>query len=71
MIPLKNQYLHIQWNDEKQDIENVKQDIGPTKQDIELSDELSAKTKKNIIALFERFGFDQYFGRTEVMETLP
>lgn len=57
MSPLKNQYLHIQWNDEKQDIE--------------LPDELSAKAKKNIIALFERFGFDQYFGRPEVMETLP
>lgn len=67
---LKNRYLHIQWNDEKQDIENSKQDIGPAKQDIELPDGLSAKTKKNILALFERFGFDQHFRRTEVMETL-
>ena len=33
-------------------------------------DGLSAKTKKNILTMFERFGFDHYFGRTEVMETL-
>ena len=26
--------------------------------------------KKNILTLFDRFGFDQYFGRTGVMETL-
>ena len=67
---LKNRYLHIQWNNEKQDIENSKQDIGITKQDIELPDGLSGKTKKNIITLFSRFGFEQYFGRTDVMETL-
>lgn len=60
---LKNRYLHIQWNDEKQD-------IGDLKQDIELPDGLSGKTKKNILALFDRFGFDLYFGRTDVMGTL-
>lgn len=31
---------------------------------------MSQKTKMNILALLDRFGFDQYFGRTEVMETL-
>ena len=67
---LKNRYLHIQWNDEKQDIESLKQDIDLSKQDIELPDGLSGKTKKNILRLFDHFGFDQYFGRTEVMETL-
>ena len=67
---LKNRYLHIQWNIEKQDIGPIKQVIGQTKQDIELPDRLSAKTKKNILALFEHFGFNQFFGRTEVMETL-
>ena len=67
---LKNRYLHIHWNDIIQDIGGSKQDIGAAKQDIELPDELSGKTKKNILALFDRFGFDQYFGRTEVMETL-
>lgn len=34
-----------------------------------MSDGLSGKTKKNILRLFDYFGFDQYFGRTEVMET--
>ena len=48
----------------------MKQDIGQKKQDIELPDGLSGKTKKNILALFERFGFDRFFGRTEVMEVL-
>ena len=67
---LKNRYLHIQWNDEKQDIDMEKQDIGSTKQDIELPVGLSERTGKNILALLDRFGFDQYFGRTEVMDTL-
>ena len=67
---LKNRYLHIQWNHKKQDIEDSKQDIGREKQDIELPDDLSQRTKKNILVLFERFGYDQYFGRTEVIETL-
>ena len=31
---------------------------------------MSQKTKMNILDLLDRFGFDQYFGRTEVMETL-
>ena len=67
---MKNRYLHIHWNDENQDIGSLKQDIDVTKQDIELPDGLSEKTKKNFLALFDRFGFDKYFGRTEVMETL-
>ena len=60
---LKNRYLHIQWNVEKQD-------IGQAKQDIELSDGISERTRKNILALLDRFGFDQYFGRTVVIESL-
>ena len=67
---MKNRYLHIQWNVKKQDIHTIKQDIGQAKQDIELSDGISERTRKNILALLDRFGFDQYFGRTDVMETL-
>ncbi len=67
---LKNRYLHIQWNVEKQDIDAINQDIGQGKQDIVLPDVLSERTRKNILALLDCFGFDQYFGRTEVMETL-
>jgi hypothetical protein len=53
---LKNRYLHIRWNDVKQDIEETKQDIEPQKQDIEplkqdifIPDEIGNKTKQHIL----------------------
>ena len=67
---LKNRYLHIQWKDQKQDIEAVKQDIEAEKQHIEIPDDLSGKTKRNILTLFMHFGRGRFFGRTQVMEIL-
>lgn len=67
---LKNRYLHIQWNVEKQDIDAINQDFWQGKQDIEFPDGISERTRKNILTLLDCFGFDQYFGRTEVMATL-
>ena len=58
------------YRNEKQDIEASKQDIGRQKQDIEIPDHFQPKTKRSILALFERFGYDQFFGRTRVMEVL-
>ena len=57
------------------DIEGTKLDIGGKKVDIErvLSEKesnFSVKTKVHIHRLFERFGFDEVFGRSAVMELL-
>lgn len=74
---LKNRYMHIRWNMRKQDIRGAKQDIPGCKQDIEekgqpieVPDLVSNKTRQHIQVLFERFGHDQFFGRTEVMNEL-
>ena len=74
---LKNRYLHIRWNDVKQDIEETKQDIEPQKQDIEPSkqdifipDEIGNKTKQHILTLFYEYGYEKFFGRSEVMHLL-
>ena len=74
---LKNRYLHIRWKEQKQDIGDAKQDIQNIKQDIdrreshvEVAEDVSKKTKQHIQELFETFGYDQFFGRTEVMRIL-
>ena len=74
---LKNRYLHIRWKEQKQDIQEIKQDIQEIKQDIdrsekhvEVPDNVSQKSKRHIQELFETFGYDQFFGRTEVMRIL-
>ena len=54
----------------KQDIKTQKQDIETPKQDIEIPESFSNKTKQNIRILFSRFGYDKFFGRTEVMNLL-
>ena len=61
--------------DEKVDIEGTKVDIGGKKVDIErvLSEkesDISVKKKVHIHRLFEKFGFDEVFGRSAVMELL-
>ena len=53
---LKNRYTHIRW--EKQ------------KQDIQIPDPVTNKTKQHIQQLFEEFGYERFFGRTEVMNIL-
>ena len=74
---LKNRYMHIQWKMQKQDIGDAKQDIQDQKQDIhekeqhiEVPDTVSNKTRQHIQVLFEKFGYDRFFGRTEVMSEL-
>ena len=81
---LHNQNLHISGNlneekvdigDKKVDIENEKVDIQDQKVDIEnvLSEkgsDFSIKTTVHIHRLFEKFGFDEVFGRSAVMELL-
>lgn len=57
------------------DIENEKVDIQDAKVDIEsvLSEKgsnFSVKTTVHIYKLFEKFGFDEIFGRSAVMELL-
>ena len=59
----------------KVDIEDAKVDIQDQKVDIEsmLSEkgsDFSVKTTEHIHKLFEKFGFDEVFGRSAVMELL-
>ena len=81
---LHNRNLHISGllneekvdiGDAKVDIENAKVDIQDRKVDIEsvLSEKgsnFSVKTTVHIHRLFEKFGFDEMFGRSAVMELL-
>ena len=74
---LHNRNLHISGllNDKKVDIEDGKVDIADKKVDIEsmLSEkgnDFSAKTTVHIHRLFEKFGFEEVFGRSAVMELL-
>ena len=81
---LHNRNLHISGllNDEKVEIGDKKVDIGDEKVEIEnekadiestLSEkgsDFSLKTTVHIHRLFERFGFNEVFGRSAVMELL-
>ena len=74
---LQNRNLHINGflNREKVDIEDGKVDIKKTKVDIEnvlleKGVDFSVKTRAHIHRLFEKFGFDEIFGRSAVMELL-
>ena len=81
---LHNRNLHISGllneekvdiGDAKADIENAKVDIQDRKVDMEsvLSEkgsDFSVKTMVHIHRLFEKFGFDEVFGRSAVMELL-
>ena len=64
--------MHISGALKKQDIESEKQDIQDKKQDIEqiVSAGIPKKSATDSVLLFEAFGFDRFFGRTEVMELL-
>ena len=81
---LRNRNLHISGllneekvdiGDTKVDIENGKVDIQDKKVDIdsvlsEKGSDFSVKTTIHIHRLFEKFGFDEVFGRSAVMELL-
>ena len=65
----------VDIGNKKVDIEGEKVNIEGTKVDIErvLSEnesDFSVKTKVHIHRLFEKFGFDEVFGRSAVMELL-
>ncbi|WP_407399508.1 Fic family protein [Anaerovibrio sp.] len=72
---LKNRYLHIDWQAEtahspsKQDIQ---QDIDGKNRILSLLDEAkcTVKTRNNIMSLYDIFGKERIFGRTEVVNTL-
>ena len=72
-----NRNLHISGllNEEKVDMGNAKVDIENEKVDIESvlfekCSNFSVKTTVHIHRLFEKFGFDEVFGRSAVMELL-
>ena len=67
---LKNRHMHIRWKKEDQDIGEEKQDIPPQEQDIAIPDTVGSKTRQHILALFEEYGSERFFGRTEVMDRL-
>lgn len=74
---LHNRNLHISGllNEEKVDIKNEKVDIQDKKVDIGSvlsgkGSNFSVKTTVHIHRLFEKFGFDEVFGRSAVMELL-
>ena len=81
---LHNRNLHISGflNEEKADIGDAKVDIESAKVDIrnrkvdiesvlsEKGRDFSVKTTIHIHRLFEKFGFDEVFGRSAVMELL-
>ena len=81
---LHNRNLHISglWNGKKVDIQDVKVDIQDVKADIqdvkvdiervlsEKCNDFSVRTTIHIHRLFEKFGFEEVFGRSAVMELL-
>ena len=72
-VDIENEKVDI--GDTKVDIENEKVDIQDKKVDIEsvLSEkgsDFTVKTTVHIHRLFEKFGFDEVFGRSAVMELL-
>ena len=74
---LYNRKLHISGllNEEKVNIGDTNVDIENEKVDIESvlsekSSDFSVKTTIHIHRLFEKFGFDEVFGRSAVMELL-
>ena len=67
---LHNRNLHISglFNEEKVDIQDQKVDIESVLS--EKGSDFSVKTTVHIHRLFEKFGFDEVFGRSAVMELL-
>jgi fido (protein-threonine AMPylation protein) len=67
---LRNRNLHISghWKLEKVDIELEKVDIESVF--LEKTKDFSAKTAAHIHRLFEKFGYNEVFGRSAVMEVL-
>ncbi len=75
---LKNRYMHIRWEEtthstSKQHIEqHIGQHIPEQNSILNLLDtkEISSKMKSNITKLYEAFGMEKIFGRSDVIEVL-
>ncbi|MCR5727514.1 MAG: Fic family protein [Lachnospiraceae bacterium] len=75
---LKNRYMHIAWNetthsDGKQHIEqHIERHIQEKNDLLSILNEqaVSPKAKANILKLYESFGLEKIFGRTDVVEVL-
>lgn len=75
---LKNRYMHIRWEEtahstSKQHIEqHIGQHIQEQNSILNLLDtkEISSKMKSNITKLYEAFGMEKIFGRSDVIEVL-
>ena len=72
---LHNRDMHISGflNTKKVDIGSTEVDIQDTKVDIEstlLEKNLSIKTANHVRKLFEKFGYDEVFGRSAVMKVI-
>ena len=70
--PLQNRTMHISGIIAKPDIQRVKPDIGDKKPDIQklIETGFSKKSASNAIELYNRFGIQTVFGRTEVIDAL-
>jgi hypothetical protein len=75
---LKNRYMHIRWEEtthstSKQHIEqHIGQHIPEQNSILNLLDtkEISSRMKSNITKLYEAFGMEKIFGRSDVIEVL-
>ena len=74
---LHNRDMHISGflNTKKVDIGSAEVDIQDTKVDIESTllvkeKDLSVKTSNHVRRLFEKFGYDEVFGRSAVMKVI-
>ena len=70
--PLQNRAMHISGVIAKPDIQREKPDIEGQKPDIQklMTSGLSKKTASNAIELYNKFGIQTVFGRTEVIDVL-
>ena len=71
---LKNRYMHIRWEETTHSTskQHIEQHIPEQNSILNLLDtkEISSKMKSNITKLYEAFGTEKIFGRSDVIEVL-
>lgn len=72
---LKNRYLHVEWQDEtvhSRQKEDIKQYIGTQNSILTVVEQskCARKTKNNIVQLYQAFGLEKIFGRSDVLNVL-
>lgn len=71
---LKNRYMHIRWEETTHSASkrHIGQHIPEQNSILNLLDtkEISSKMKSNITKLYEAFGMEKIFGRSDVIEVL-